>query len=79
MHRLIVVHLQLAENCFVHSLHFWCAFSTIVESCSMDTLRNAVKSLVDMSVICYRNTTQISVYDADQLMEIAESIIDFKS
>lgn len=49
-----------------------------VESCSMDSLRNAVKSFVDMDLVCYRNGTVLHVSNAKQLLHIAEDMVEFK-
>ena len=50
-----------------------------VESCSIDTLRNAVKTFADMEILTHSNGNVLQVTDADKLLEIAESISDFKS
>ena len=50
-----------------------------VESCSIDTLRNAVKTFADMEVLTRSSGNVLQVTDADKLLEIAESISDFKS
>ena len=50
-----------------------------VESCSMDTLRNAVKVFTDMEVVSYRNGSVLHIQDSSRLIEIAENIAQFKS
>lgn len=51
-----------------------------VESCSMDTLRNSVKSLTDMKLVTYSNGSQtFRVEDMDKLIDLAESLVKFKS
>ena len=50
-----------------------------VESCSMDTLRNAVKTFTDMELLTYNSSSILRVANADKLLEIAESVADFKS
>lgn len=45
----------------------------------MDSLRNAVKSFVDMDLVGYRNGTILNVSDANQLLQIAENIVEFRN
>ena len=51
---------------------------SLVESCSMDLLRNAVKSFVDMDLVAYRNGTILHVSKAKQLLHVAEDIVEFR-
>ena len=53
-------------------------FFPSVESCSMDSLRNAVKTYVDLDVVGYRHGTVLHVTDERQLLRIAEDIVNFK-
>ena len=45
----------------------------------MDTLRNAVKSMVDLGYVGYRKDSQLFVVDSNRLMELVERITDFKA
>ncbi len=49
-----------------------------VESCSMDTLRNATKAMIDMGCITYRKGSFIHVADSAKLMDVVEGIMKFK-
>jgi hypothetical protein len=49
-----------------------------VESCSMDTLRNSVKSMVDLGYVGYKKGTQLHLVDSNRVMEVVEQITDFK-
>ena len=45
----------------------------------MDTLRNAVKSMVDLGHVSYRKGTQLlHLVDSNRIMEVVERITDFK-
>ena len=44
----------------------------------MDSLRNAVKSFIDMDLVGYKKGTILQVSDAKQLLHVAEDIMDFK-
>lgn len=44
----------------------------------MDTLRNAVKSMVDLGYISYKKGMQLHVVDSNRIMEVVERITDFK-
>lgn len=44
----------------------------------MDSLRNAVKSYVDLDLVSYRNGTVLHVSDANRLLQVAEDILNFK-
>ena len=50
-----------------------------VESCSMDTLRNAVKSMVDLGMVGYKGGTRLHLTDSNRLMEVVQKVTDFKS
>ena len=54
-------------------------FTSVVESCSMDTLKNAVKVLLDMEILTLRDYTDLTVRDPSRLLQVAESITRFKS
>jgi len=45
----------------------------------MDTLRNEVKTFTDMELLTYHSNSVLQVVNADKLLEIAESVVDFKS
>ncbi len=45
----------------------------------MDTLRNAVKSLVDLGYLSHRQHTQLCVVDVGKMMALVERMTDFKS
>jgi len=45
----------------------------------MDTLRNAVKIFTDMELLTYNSNSVLQVVNGDKLLEIAESVADFKS
>lgn len=45
----------------------------------MDTLRNAVKSMVDLGLIGYKKALHLYVADANRLMEVVQKMTDFKS
>ena len=45
----------------------------------MDTLRNAVKSMLDLGYIGYKNGSQIYLLDSNRLLEVVEKITDFKT
>ena len=45
----------------------------------MDTLRNAVKSAVDLGLITYKKGSQLQVVDPNRLMGILQKLTDFKS
>ena len=44
----------------------------------MDSLRNAVKSFVDMDLVSYKSGTTLHVSNAKQLLCVAEDIVEFK-
>ena len=44
----------------------------------MDSLRNAVKSFVDMDLVSYKSGSILHVSDAKQLLQVAEDIVNFK-
>ena len=44
----------------------------------MDSLRNAVKSFVDMDLVSYKSGTILHVSDTKQLLQVAEDIVNFK-
>ena len=44
----------------------------------MDTLRNAVKSMVDLGYVSYRRGTELHLLDSNRLLELVERITDFK-
>ena len=44
----------------------------------MDTLRNAVKSMVDLGYVGYNKGTQLHLVDSNKIMEVVERITDFK-
>ena len=44
----------------------------------MDSLRNAVKSFVDLDLVGYRSGTALHVTDERQLLRVAEDIMNFK-
>ena len=50
-----------------------------VESCSMDTLRNAVKSMANLNYIAYKKGSQLHLVDSNKMMELVERLTDFKS
>ena len=46
----------------------------------MDTLRNSVKSLIDMKLVAYSNASQVfHVEDSDKLIDLTETLVYFKS
>ena len=44
----------------------------------MDSLRNAVKSFIDMDLVGYRNGTILHVSNTKQLLHVAEDMVEFK-
>lgn len=45
----------------------------------MDTLRNAVKSMLDLGYLACKNGTQLHLADSNRIMEMVERLTDFKS
>ncbi len=45
----------------------------------MDTLRNAVKSVVDLGLTSYKKGSHLYVADSNRLMEVVQKMTDFKS
>lgn len=45
----------------------------------MDTLRNAVKGMIDLGYVSYKKDSQLHVVDSTRLLEVVERITDFKS
>lgn len=43
----------------------------------MDTLRNCLKSLADMNLVAYSNSTNFKVTNSDKLIDLAEFLITF--
>ena len=43
----------------------------------MDTLRNSLKTFVDMNLVAYSNDN-FQVTDSDKLIELAEYLVEFK-
>ena len=44
----------------------------------MDSLRNAVKSFVDMDLVSYKSGNILYISEAKQLLQVAEDIVHFK-
>ena len=55
------------------SSHTQCA----VESCSMDTLRNAVKIFIDLELLVVKDGEVIAVQEPAKLLEATESLGHF--
>ncbi len=51
--------------------------TSLVESCSMDTLRNCLKSLTDMDMIAYSNG-DFQVNNFEKLIELADYLVAYK-
>ena len=45
----------------------------------MDSLRNAVKSFIDMDLVGYKKGTILQVSDTKQMLHVAEDIMDFQA
>ena len=45
----------------------------------MDTLRNAIKVLLDMEILVIRDGSVLAVRDPSRVLDVAESITRFKS
>ncbi len=56
---------------------FLCPFS-IVESCSMETLRNAMRKFIDMELVTTKDRTLLHVKDPSKLLSIADSIEQYR-
>ena len=57
---------------------YFMSSSSPVESCSMDSLRNAVKSFVYMDLVSYENGTVLHVSKTNQMLQLTEDIVEFK-
>ena len=44
----------------------------------MDSLRNAVKSFVDMDVVSYKNGTILRVSKPKQLLQVTEDMVEYR-
>jgi len=44
----------------------------------MDTLRSAVKTFIDTEILTQNSNSSLQVVNADKLLEIVESVVDFK-
>ncbi len=60
--------------CLLKTQHF---LLSTVESCSMDTLRNCLKSLTDMDMVAYSNGN-FQVNNFEKLIELADYLVAFK-
>ena len=44
----------------------------------MDTPRSVVKTFIDTNILTQNSNSSLQVVNADKLLEIAESVVDFK-